>query len=77
MTEEILLYTGFSFCPTSKLDEIQLSQSTNFFYRNVRLAEYFEESNSENIQHNHTAHKSSVWTPPPGRNLCIYAFVIT
>ena len=37
---------------------------------------YIIDSNdSDNLQPNHTAHKSSVWTPPPGRNLCINTFV--
>ena len=72
MAAETLLDRGLSFCPTSKLDEVQLCQSTEFFSRNVRLAEYFKESNSENLQPNHTAHKSSVWTPP---QVAIYASI--
>ena len=74
MAEETLLNRGLSFCPTSKLDEVQLCQSTNFFHCKVRLVEYFDNSNSDNLQPNHTAHKSSVWTPPPGHNLCIDTF---
>ena len=42
---------------------------------NVRLAKYFDNSNSDNLQSHHTAHKSTVWTPPAGRNLCIDLFV--
>ena len=75
MTEETLLNRGLSFCPTSKLDEVQLCQSKEFFFSEVRFAEYFEESYSENVQLNHTVHRSSVWTPLPGRHLCIDTFV--
>ena len=75
IAEETLLNRGLSFCPTSKLDEVRLCQSTENFSRNVRLAEYFDNSNSDNLQPNYTAHKSSVWTPPPGRNLCTDTFV--
>ena len=75
IAEETLLKRGLSFFPTSKLDEVKLCQSTEIFCRKVRLAEYFDNSNSDNLQPNHTAHKSSVWTPPPGRNLRIDAFV--
>ena len=75
IAEETLLNRGLSFCPTSKLDEVKLFQSTEFFCREVRLAEYFDNSNSDNLQPNYTAHKSTVWTPPAGRNLCMYTFV--
>ena len=72
---ETLLNRGHSFCPTSKLDEVKLCQSTESFCRKVRLEEYIDDSNSDNLQPNHTAHRSSVWTPPHGRNLCIDTFV--
>ena len=49
--------------------------STEIFCRKVRLAEYFDNSNSDHLQSHHTAHKSAVWTPPAGRNLCIDTFV--
>ena len=64
MSVETLLNRGLSFCSTSKLDEVQFFQSTEFKDRKVRLAEYFEENNYKNVQSNHTAHKSSVWTHP-------------
>ena len=70
-----IIKQGNSFCPTSKLDEVKHCQSTENFGRKVRLSEYFDNSNSDNLQPNHTAHKSSVWTPPPGRNLCNDTFV--
>ena len=75
IAEETLLNRGLSFCPTSKLDEVRLCQSTEIFCRKVRLAEYFDNSNSDNLQSHHTAHKSTVWTPPAGRILCIDTFV--
>ena len=75
IAEETLLNRGLSFCPTSKLDEAKLCQSTEIFCRKVRLAEYIDNSNSDNFQCHHTAHKSTVWTPPAGRNLCIDTFV--
>ena len=75
IAEETLLNRGLSFCPTSKLDEVKLCQSTEIFCRKVRLAEHFDNSNSDNIQSNHTEHKSTLWTPPAGRNLCIDTFV--
>ena len=54
---------------------IYICQSTEIFCRKVRLAEYFDNSNSDNLQSHHTAHKSTVWTLPAGRNLCIDTFV--
>ena len=48
---------------------------TENFCRKVRLAEYFDNSNSDNLQSHHTAHNSTVWTRPAGRNLCIDMFV--
>ena len=75
IAEDKLLSRGLTFCPTSKIDEVKLCQSTEIFCRKVRLAEYFDNSNSDDIQPNHTAHKSSVWTPPSGRNFCIDTFV--
>ena len=38
MAEETLFNSGRSFCPTSKLDEVQLCQSTKFVFRKVRLS---------------------------------------
>ena len=75
VAEEKLFNRGLSFCPTSKLDEVKHCQSTENVCRQVRLAEYFDNSNSDNSQSHHTAHKSYVWTPPAGRNLCIDTFV--
>ena len=75
IAEETLLNRGLSFCPTSKLDEDKLCQSTENVCRKVCLAEYFDNSNSDNLQSHHTAHKSTMWTPPAGRNLCIDTFV--
>ena len=54
---------------------IYIIYKAQIFCRNVRSAEYFDNSHSDNLQRNHTVHKSSVWTPPPFRNLCIDTFV--
>ena len=54
IAEETLLNRGLSFCPTSKLDEVKLCQSTEDFCRKVRLAEYFDNGNSDNLQSHHT-----------------------
>ena len=75
IAEETLLNRGPSFCPTSKLDEVKLCHGTENHCRNVRWAEYFDNNNSDNLQPNHKEHIWSVWTPPPGRNLCIDTFV--
>ena len=53
IAEETLLSRGLTFCPTSKLDEVKLCQSTEISCRKVRLAEYFDNSNSDDIQPNH------------------------
>ncbi|KAJ8027654.1 hypothetical protein HOLleu_32855 [Holothuria leucospilota] len=73
--EKSLLSRGLSFCPTAKLDTVELCQNTENFLRKVRLTEYFKDSDSITDRPDYMPPKPSQWTPPVGRNPHIDSFV--
>ena len=81
--EKRILNRGLSFCPTKKMDKLQLCQDIRNFERRVRLREYFD----DNTSHDSQADSSTLskprskrkegrdWTPPSNRNKYIDSFI--
>ena len=75
--EETLLSKGLSFCPTpTHLDEDQLLDDLDSFFRRLRLREFFldPEEDEENVDMN-TFRPPSKWMPPKGRDVVLETYV--
>ena len=67
--ENILLSKGLSFCPTPRrLDENQLLDHLESFFRRLRLREFFLDLEDEENNERNAFHPPSKWIPPKGRD---------
>ena len=80
--ETTVLTKGLNFCPSSKLDKIQICGDTERYIRRLRLKEYYREntiddSNDHNLDNNTLIRerKTSIWTPRPGRNATLEKYI--
>ena len=69
VTQSCLLEKGISFCPTNKLDLVELYHDINEYTRLLRNKEFFSEnSSSRSTRSINLLKTASNWTAPPGRN---------
>ena len=73
-----LLSKGLTFCPTpSRVDNFQVKQDFDEFYRRLRLKEYFYDSDA--IDMNSTSvnpfRKKSGWEPPHNRDVALETYI--
>ncbi|KAJ8024104.1 hypothetical protein HOLleu_36734 [Holothuria leucospilota] len=75
-TGQSILTKGLSFCPTTKLNDIELCQETTLFCRRICLAEWSKDIQSDEHDAAHPPRKRNfLWTPPEGRNKYIDTYV--
>ncbi|XP_033116641.1 uncharacterized protein LOC117116665, partial [Anneissia japonica] len=76
--EQFILEKGLSFCPSRRLDPINLCSNLSQFIRKIRLKEYFkdtpEPTTNSTTYKTKTGTQKNLWVPPKGRNPYIDSF---
>ena len=74
--ENTLLSKGLSFCPTPRrLDENQLLDDLESFFRRLRLREFFLDLEDEESSEINIFRPPSKWMPPKGRDVILETYV--